>query len=825
MNSATAYTPLESLLLFQSLATNGTDANAFIQTSELLKSSRLIQESGVYDPGRLSPDALTDVYLRLLREEIKAEQAAHQESGNASPSKKRKLQSPPPLNITDAAQHDGKLARLVERLYARYRECVVREIREDERRYAQIEKEIAEIEAGEWDDRILREDLTRANNGQPPTQEQKNKPVSVGSSPASKSQPLSVPHNQPDGLAINDVLNTPKTGSPKPQPREPSLPATNGQTTGQSHSRTPSVDRPRTHPQSQDLKWDNTFQGGFAPPYPPSSNYPQLNQSYAPYPHNHGPPRGSFPAQGLPPPQGMIPSSPSHPHQYVTLPPPNMTRGSGSPGAPLDALADMAGQQSYRPPGPHSPSMQQSPMQSPGYPPYAPPHNGRPPTGPPVNGQWVQQPYMQPYGPPQAYYPSPQHQGQRPPFPPPDQAQQKQYSSPYHQAQGPRPSPLHAVGTPRQRPRDSAPQTPAPQPLIHSTGKATKWTPVPSSNTPKIPRELPQPAWEPLSPVVAPAKATPRLIKSTEKKSEPRGRSTRRRNHSITSSITSHADELSLDESAASRLVKQESATPRAPSPSDTVNDENRRRTRKRKLSSLASPIREILPTRERGPSPAPPTHVQWTRNFPKISANTLENIGTHRNANLFAVPLKPKDAPGYHDRVLRPQDLKSIRSAIVAGAKAGNALLATMEDTGAASISLPISEDLIPPKGIVNNAQLEKELTRLFANAIMYNPDTKRGLGDSFKKPSDDKEGGRTGTEGWRVDEDKIVKDTRIMFEDVGRIVQEMRSAERRSEDISDNDRAGSAAVHGTGDEDDVDELAGEGDVGAGTYKRRRRG
>src|SRR5207248_6276649 len=50
----------------------------------------------------------------------------------------------------------------------------------------------------------------------------------------------------------------------------------------------------------------------------------------------------------------------------------------------------------------------------------------------------------------------------------------------------------------------------------------------------------------------------------------------------------------------------------------------------------------------------------------------------------------------------------------------------------------LPISSDLVPPKGIVNSAQLEKELMRMFANAVMFNPDPSHGLGPFFDTETD---------------------------------------------------------------------------------------
>lgn len=160
-----------------------------------------------------------------------------------------------------------------------------------------------------------------------------------------------------------------------------------------------------------------------------------------------------------------------------------------------------------------------------------------------------------------------------------------------------------------------------------------------------------------------------------------------------------------------------------------------------------------------------------------------------------------------------RPTDLKTIKNAIKAGAKAVNAALAEMEAQGtpnsatrrgstmntpmssyaardASTVLLPLSEDLVPPKGIVNSAQLEKELMRMLANAVMFN----------------------TGNEGH-------VQFAREMYDDISRQISGFRSAERSSLKI---ERRGEDADEGGEDtvmedapeeerEEEVDELAPE--------------
>jgi len=281
----------------------------------------------------------------------------------------------------------------------------------------------------------------------------------------------------------------------------------------------------------------------------------------------------------------------------------------------------------------------------------------------------------------------------------------------------------------------------------------------------------------------------------------------------------SHADELSLDNDVPSRHVKQEVATPiGVDDTGDTTADElprhpsrsgpsPRHATKRKRVSSI--------PLEPRTP-PALPTHVLWTRAFPKISASALEAVSGHKNASTFSAPVKERDAPGYKTLIRRPQDLKSIRSAITAGHRAATAAAPEDMNPSSSSVWLPISEDLVPPKGIINYAQLEKELMRMFANAVMFNADPDRGLGRRWQGIGK----GKGDVIGYEIDEDGVVKDTRAMFADVEKVIGSLRSAERRSEEMRESSMA-------RGDDDDVDELAGDGESHAGntgTVKRRRK-
>jgi hypothetical protein len=135
------------------------------------------------------------------------------------------------------------------------------------------------------------------------------------------------------------------------------------------------------------------------------------------------------------------------------------------------------------------------------------------------------------------------------------------------------------------------------------------------------------------------------------------------------------------------------------------------------------------------------------------------------------------------------------------------------MDDQGQASMMLPISEEIIPPKGIVNNAQLEKELMRMFANAIMFNHDPHRSLGKTFEVTKSIEE--TAGGDGYEVDENGVVRETIAMYSDVEKIVGEMRSAEWRKEEEAGGEEA---------EEGEVGQLAGEGDSAMGSIAKRRR-
>ncbi|KAG6029802.1 hypothetical protein E4U41_000271, partial [Claviceps citrina] len=360
-------------------------------------------------------------------------------------------------------------------------------------------------------------------------------------------------------------------------------------------------------------------------------------------------------------------------------------------------------------------------------------------------------------------------------------------------------------------PVTAAPSTPgATTPVALRRGFGTKWA---SHSTPSTPRpitvEPESPAYEPVSP---PPRAgsilsdTPRTVIRTDAKgvlartdsalakgrTRPSRTAHRGRGASTTPSVggtrrsmstASQADELSMDHPLATTTkIKHEIPTPRPiEETGDTTADESLHgRTTMATPGSVSSRLAKRK--RQDSPPPAPscpPTRVLWTRGFTKVSSSALDQISSHRDANMFATGVRERDAPNYRQIVLQPQDITSIRSAIKQGNKAALQAASNLPggDPGTASVWLPISEDLVPPRGIINSAQLERELVHMFCNAIMYNPDPDRGPGPSFLKRNQDAE---EEVVGYHLDENGVVKNTRSMFVEVEKLLGDLRSAEK---------------------------------------------
>ena len=238
---------------------------------------------------------------------------------------------------------------------------------------------------------------------------------------------------------------------------------------------------------------------------------------------------------------------------------------------------------------------------------------------------------------------------------------------------------------------------------------------------------------------------------------------------------------------------------------------------------------------------------VVATKKFAQLTTPLLGNIFSHRFAHLFSAPVHDKFAPGYKSLIYTPQDLKSLSPlallllpvllltwglGIKAAVKAGAASLLSLPTSSSAaatpttdtapvytlpttststSITTPATTANTPPKGIVNSQQLEKELFRMFANAVMYNKSSS-----------------------------EIVRETVIMANDVQGMVDNFRAAEEagakkalaarsskpqvREESLG----AASSVVASSsvvGDEEDKGRGALKGGAGGGSKKKKALG
>lgn len=245
------------------------------------------------------------------------------------------------------------------------------------------------------------------------------------------------------------------------------------------------------------------------------------------------------------------------------------------------------------------------------------------------------------------------------------------------------------------------------------------------------------------------------------KASSQTGGSTRERTRSP--SVLSHTETVTADtDSQAGYPVKSEpglsidvieedsAATPSQPSTRRRgVNMPSLKRKRNAREASLAE-------SEEQPTTPSLQTVIA-PRHFSRMCNPIMNDIGSHKHSSIFTTAVKAKDAEGYYDIIKRPTDLKSIQKAIAVGAKVA---AAAASDTPAGSpgggggvVELPMSLENIPPKAIVNSAQLEKELMRMFVNAVMFN-----------------------------AGEDGIVEDARQMFETVQQSVSKWRSINQSS-------------------------------------------
>lgn len=874
MPPLSAYTPFESLLFFQCLASLNPSPANFAAISDTLRENRFIKEDDAFDTNRLTPQALEELYTTLLQEGIddSLDNNGLQDGGSTN-SKKRKI-----ISGAGASQsHAAIIPELVSQLYARYKDRVTKEIREEEKRYRDISQEIERLQkdalqelavpaapeqkapagltgapteqASDKMDLDIKEDAKLVENATPTVAkipEQAQADVQVRPPVPPEQKPAPAP----------PVATTPLSPKPELAPPTPNL--------SKQPAPAPPVSLPRGAPQQ------------LQPPQPPQSPKiptPQPQQLLSKQATSAGPkppPVTTTPpirpaVNGKPP--TLAPQPPAKPQLspniQVKVPPPPQpqrqpqppSRGAANrnqPNLPPGSTIVFQAQQGPSQPATPTPQRQVHPG-DPGFGRGTPVPVGSPafpqlPPGQQQFQQWVPHPQAgvfpaTPHAPP-PYNNQPMLPKQGTFVPHDSTGKPVPIASQTHGPATPGPFP-HPMQTPMaQMHPQTTPFTATPsfsgmkqrphRPSMDTAGSLTPWKRTPNLhiNIPETPGSPPRPRPEDVSPISerAPSPIEPSIKEPQKKRGRGRKQSVPADTEAVpakaenlaatsgtrragsTASTRSRArsvasrDEESATELATAQRIKHE-APPTPAGVAEDVEAETRAGTRrkgapgeeaqgktrgKRKRgASEALEADTIQPTPSRGVSSQ---LVYCTRNFTRTGAPIMNDVAAHKHASIFAKPLTERDAPGYKDLIYRPQDLKSIRGAL----SQGNRAVAAATEAAAAEGESPMpsgtpskntawlakTPELIPPKAIVNSSQLEKELIRMFANAIMFNPapDVERGFGRSFRmiRPDQSAATTRSSSHPWDLDEGGISRDTREMCDDVEKAVTKWRAAER---------------------------------------------
>ncbi|KAJ5753407.1 uncharacterized protein N7511_007560 [Penicillium nucicola] len=815
MPPLSAYTSFESLLFFQSLAISETAPTSFGSISELLRNNPLVRENVEFNADRLTPEALEDLYATLMRDGFKKEavlpvNGRPTETLSPPNPKKRKISSPRPEALAAGASHAALIPELVAHLYAKYRDLVTREIRDDEKQYTEIRAEL---------ERLQKED-------EQPTEPTPSRPAKVAHTELTDidvkeehlGQNIQDRTSKPLAATVPHVQDKPAPPEPRPQRIEVNVPPPSQDIP---KAQPAPVSQPQVQPQAQTPA---PKAPGAGQPQPPAANIqalakPPVQPQLAPS------------AQKPPTTPAGARITPAHPSQiapraHPTPTPLSSKLGPALPPAPQRTPAQPSFQQWQLDPSPHSTYSAISPGTA--------------------TPQAAQANIKRPVPPLSANQPAP---GSQAPV---------SFQSPFPST----PGAVSAVQTPVPIGRPRISQTPSstfpsfsesrashPRLSIDTQGSSTPWKRTPLLSIPKSPPTPPRPLPEDVSPISdrgqSPIDAMdmsppPRLnraqrARSPEDKKPRRGRAdsksaanvkieksekpaSTRRTRAV-SSVSSQSRGRSLA-SRGESPIPSERTTSRRKGAAATVNEDTPKARSKRKRGPSEALEQEPHPSDI--PKFDTTQYVMATRNFHRTAAPIMNDVSTHKLASIFSKPIGERDAPGYHDLIYRPQDLKSIKSAVHQGSKA--------VATAAESVSTPAgdgespapgstpsskngllvlqkNEDFVPPKGIVNSAQLEKEFIRIFANAIMFNPIPQRGFGPAFPMTSD--RGSRESTQMGDSDEGGIIHDSLEMFGDVEQAVTRWRAAERTADELANKNilslRRGSASDFNTDSTDDV--------------------
>lgn len=777
------YTPLENVLFLQALRSQDLLSINFDLLSKQLVDLPILKSDASYDEARLTPAALQSLYTHLIHHELDHDIHDITASGaSVSPTNPRKRKQPPQArpSIDELASNINLIPTLLLRFYNIFRESCIAEIKAEERHFDQASQEIAEIERGDWDEKLSRQ--IEDAKPRPATTTATATDTDTGAGTGTDIEQDGPEPHQTDQSAISspaDADTVPAETLPQPD-------AEDRMDIDTSVADLPSPETPkadsdvdtRAEAQSTDV---------------PATISPPTDKS--------SPPRAASTRTTRKSSVQLPASSPQNPTDDVPLlPVPQQTEQPDvSPESSFQTLPSAP---------PHVDSTQPQPVfrsPFPLQPPAASDSQGITPISPLIST--TGQPIMQP----------------------PDDDLVK--------------SVLAGLRSRRNtwKPTDALPpiQPRSPKPPPTEPNSPTRSAVMPNLDLTQVQPGRSEEVPESAKPGARPKRRTratrsASIISSTAQ-SVPKSRS---------QSVVSQAEEAQVG----ARSVKDEPTTPApisehgdAPIQSSPVT----RPARSRRGTSTNHPTIEVVsrpdkesPIREVSEPPAPspvktssrhasqqpipgprPDVIYCTRNLNRSSTVTLAQITAHRHGGQFQKPVSAKDIAGYKDIIKRPQDLKSIRAQIMAGSRAIAAALAARgsDETRASTptnltpaaaaavhgpggsggsgvtniVCLDKTPELTPPRAIVNSAQLEKEVLRVFANAVMFTP-------------------GNGG----------IVSDAREMSADVERILSSWRDVERHG--------VKGPLAGGAGREESVDETAsgpgGAGErLGGGGGKRRK--
>ena len=794
-NHVHTYTSLQCLLLLQALAAHRPESEAFTQAAELLKNSALFKQNlADEDTQSISPDTLRSMFDKILQDASsrRSEMNGEQVNGNV-PEPIEKKHEPP-----------GQMAvELIPSLYDDYKRRIIEDIRAEERKYSELMKDYQELKEAKVPEEtpnpapvadtassadphpttfkfpVPQSQTSRRESEEVGTNDEA-KPMSADSAPSveEKLPARQTPHPRRANASIDSIIN-----HDEPVGNKPRRPSTAESSSGQLHSypwEPPSFGQtPTQHSPSSAL-----FPNQQSPQFRHDRQRPpELRQAPSPRTHatmSHTSMHSPTAPVILPPPPGMnVPPPPFPPNSpYSPVHPP---ANDAVPHSAYSSHTTPYGHSAYSPHDPYAHSQR--------YPdPYShPPTDARRLSS---GSQGVPRPTYQNYSAHSSPYAgSPQQYTQRggvmlPPFqvaprqPPPPIRPKHGSERPQPQESGFATTPVRTSSGGLRGTSLSAPHAAhlhGPEVTV-SPGSSTRWRMT--ANAPQS--ERPPPRSRSISPISdregtpVPTKTTApgkgRKSNATKAAEQKSGQTLNPENIARSQSVSSHVSETATPVRRGKPGPKSKKVAPSTPvtssangsfeEPLATAKPVKRTQSVKRKRAdasvdedeSPAAPPPQAI-------EPPPADTVVAYRNFAKMAATVLETIASDKHAATFADAVRENQAEGYYDIVKRPQSLKSIRLAITTGTKAVTAAIDAQQsspngaqgNSRSGTITLPVNDKLVPPNGIVNPEQLEQEVMRMFANAVMYNQG-----------------------------EDEIVKDTRDMFKNVEQALQQWRAVDR---------------------------------------------